>query len=405
MESIETLRIPSHPTTKENVVESFRQRYQCEPDVLSRAPGRVNLLGAHVDSQEGWVLPGAIDRCVWLAAKRRQDRNLRLHALDIGESVELDMDALPPPRPERVGLDVSWADLPAGMCWSLERLGEAPCGLDAVFGGDIPIGAGVSSSAAVEMAFLLAWEKLGDFSLDDASRARLGRQTENGYLGVSSGVMDQLACLKGREQEVLLIDCRSLESEPIPMTPGLAILLVDSGERRRLAETGYNSRQQECTEALARLQRRFPRLRTLRDLTIDELESASGTLAPHLERRARHVVDECARVLAGAEALGRGDTRTLGEKMSESHRSSRDLFEASTPALDVLAETAWSHPGCYGARLSGGGFGGYVAALVDEVAIRTIGDEMLKALYRTSQTDASFFSCRLENGAGLVPLN
>jgi galactokinase len=397
------LSTDSLPSWSERIEDAFRERFGCAPQVVSRAPGRVNLLGAHVDHQEGWVLPGAIDRAIWLAAGRRRDRRLLLHALDFDDVVEIELDALPPPRPQRVGDRASWADLPTGVAWALQLSGAEPPGMEAVFGGDLPVGAGVSSSAAVEMAFLLAWERLGDFSLDDVSRARLGRQAENDYLGVGSGLMDQLASLKGRDGEVLLIDCRTLDCRALALPSGLVVLLADSTGRRTLGDSGYNSRQQECAEALNRLRRRFPDLRTLRDLTVDDLTRVAGYLEPRLERRVRHVVSECARVLAGVEALDGGDLQRFGSLMRSSHESSRDLFEVSTPELDLLAEAAWSQPGCYGARLSGGGFGGFVAALVDEEALDAVQGALSKTFSSSFDRSTSFFTCRFAEGARVIP--
>jgi galactokinase len=403
MEGAGDLSTDSRPPWSEKIADAFQERFRRPPQVVSRAPGRVNLLGAHVDHQEGWVLPGAIDRAIWLAAGRRHDRRLLLHALDFGEVLEIELDALPPPRPERAGDRASWADLPTGVAWALQLSGTKPCGMDAVFGGDLPIGAGVSSSAAVEMAFLLAWEQLGDFSLDDVSRARLGRRVENDYLGVGSGLMDQLVSLKGRNGEVLLIDCRTLHCEAVPLPPGLVVLMADSIGRRRLVESGYNSRQQECAEALSRLRRRFPGLQTLRDLTADDLRKVAGYLEPRLERRVRHVVTECARVLVGVEALETGDLEKLGSLMRSSHESSRDLFEVSTRELDLLAEVAWSQPGCYGARLSGGGFGGFVGALVEEEALDAVQGALSEAFSRSFDRSTSFFTCRFAEGARVIP--
>lgn len=365
--------------SRQEITRAFEKRFGRPPEVVVRAPGRVNLLGAHVDTSEGWVLPAAIDRAVWLAAAARvpgRDHPTRVAALDLEAEEALDLDHLPPPRPERGG-DGGWADLPAGLAWALQASGHQPPVMEAVFSSDLPMGAGVSSSAAVEMAFLLAWEALAgrvgdEWELSGIDKARLGQRAENDFLGVRSGIMDQFASLHGQRDRAILLDCRSLEHRLVPVPESVAVLVADSGVRRRLGVSGFNDRQGETRRALAGLQEFLPRLRTLRDLTLEELELWEHRLEAGPRRRARHVVEECLRVRAGAQALEAGDLEAFGVFMRDSHRSSRDLFEVSLPELDELAAAAWRAEGCLGARLSGGGFGGCVTALVRAEAVEEV---------------------------------
>lgn len=386
----------------ERVVSAFRRRFGEPPVWLVRAPGRVNLLGAHVDTSEGWVLPGAIDRAVWLAARPAETGTGILVALDLNDEKPLQPDRLPPSPNQRPAADsIGWIDYLRGVAWALAGAGCEVPALDGVFASDVPIGAGVSSSAAVEAAFLLAWNTAAELDLVRVELARLGRRAENGYLGVASGPMDQYASLHGVPSRLLLLDCRTLEHREVPLPEGLAILVLDSGVRRRLADSGYNDRGAEVAAALAALRAERPDIRTLRDVTPEALELLSGMLAPPLHRRARHVVEECHRVLAGAEALERGDLAAFGRLIDESHASSRDLYEVSTLELDSLAAVATGADGCHGARLSGGGFGGCVVALVDqgatEAVAKTVGETFETRFGRRPES----FVCSIADGAKL----
>lgn len=386
-----------------DLVDAFRDRFGAEPDVIARAPGRANLLGAHVDYSEGWVLPAAIDRAVWVAARRARGAETRLAALDLGDEAVFDVAAPAPPIAERGGPS-SWVDYPQGLAWALgqQRIEVPP--IEAVFGGDLPIGAGVSSSAAVEMAFLVAWEQLAGFELDGIERAGIGRQVENEYVGVQSGIMDQFASVHGREGHALLLDCRSLEHELIPTPEDLVFLVADTGVRRALASgTGFNDRKSECFRAADRLRPHLPELSTLRDLEPADLDRLRHVLESPLDRRARHVVTECRRVLDGAEALRQGDLHALGDLMAQSHRSSRDDYDVSIEELDVLQRAAADAEGCYGARLTGAGFGGCVTAITSEAAADHVRERTAAAFERRFGRRPEIHACRVGAGAGVVP--
>ncbi|MDE2689573.1 MAG: galactokinase [Acidobacteriota bacterium] len=385
-----------------DLVDAFRDRFGAEPDVIARAPGRANLLGAHVDYSEGWVLPAAIDRAVWVAARRARGKETRLAALDLAEKTAFDAVEPAPPVSERGG-QASWVDYPQGLAWALGRRGIEVPPIEAVFGGDLPIGAGVSSSAAVEMAFLVAWEQLAGFELDGIERAGIGRQVENEYVGVQSGIMDQFASVQGREGHALLLDCRSLQHELIPTPEDLVFLVADTGVRRALASgTGFNDRKSECFRAADLLRPHLPELSTLRDLEPADLDRLRHMLEPPLDRRARHVVTECRRVLDGAEALRQGDLRALGDLMAQSHGSSRNDYDVSIEELDVLQEAAAGAEGCYGARLTGAGFGGCVTAITSEAAAGHVRERTAAAFERRFGRRPEIHTCRVGAGAGVV---
>jgi galactokinase len=312
------------------------------------------------------VLPGAIEPSVWLAAAPTTDNRVTIHALNFGETAAFQL-----PHLELFASSVggNWINYPMGVAWALQKAGQSLVGMDVVLVSDLPAGAGVSSSAAVEMAFLLAWEALAGFRLDDLSRAKIGQKTENEYVGVNSGVMDQFACVASRANQLIFLDCRTLTHELLPLPPNVAVVLVDSGVRRQLAGSNYNDRPAECREATAVLQQYLPQIKTLRDVSLDDLELFGHHLPQNLRRRATHVVGECARAQAGAAALRQGDVTTFGRLMRQSQISSRDNYENSTPELDFLAATAWTTAGCYGARFGGGGYGGFMQILVEETAV------------------------------------
>ena len=386
----------------DDLASAFRDRFGAEPEVVARAPGRVNLLGAHVDYSEGWVLPAAIDRSVWVAARRAPGKRTHLMATNFDEEASFDAANIEPPVAER-GEETSWSDYPQGLAWALaQRAIEAPP-IEAAFGGDLPIGAGVSSSAAVEMAFLVAWERLAGFQLSGIERAQIGRTVENDYVGVQSGIMDQFASVHGREGHALLLDCRSLEHELIPTPRDLVFLVADTGVRRALASgTGFNDRKSECARAAELLRPHLPGLATLRDLAPADLARLRHVLEPPLDGRARHVVTECRRVLDGAEALRRGDLHTLGDLMGQSHRSSRNDYDVSIEELDVLAEAAAGAEGCYGARLTGAGFGGCVTAITSVAAADHVREATALAFQRRFGRRPEIHTCRVGGGAGVV---
>ncbi len=391
------------------VESTFRSTFGRDPEVVVRAPGRVNLLGGHVDYHDGFVLPGAIDHSIWIAAARGEGRNLRLHSLTFAETRESLLGPAPPPPAEQGRNASGWVEYPLGVAWALERSGFEPAPLDAVIGSDLAVGAGVSSSAALEVAFLLTWNEISQLGLDRIAMAKLGQTVENDYLDVQSGIMDQFASLHGKAGHVLFLECRTLESRPVPLPDTAAILIADSAVRRRLVEGGINNRRTECKTALDLLRQAQPSLRALRDVDAALLEEQRDRLGEIGYRRVKHVVEECARVQAGALALqsvtgleaGRG-LEELGELMCRSHLSSRDFYEVSIPELDTLAEAAWEAPGCYGARLSGAGFGGCVAALVDESAADSVSQRIRDVFSERFGHQPEIHRCRIDGGAEVV---
>lgn len=382
----------------------FRAAFHAEPALVARAPGRVNLLGEHVDYNAGWVLPAAIDRAAYVLAAPCPSPLVALQAPDLNASAtfrlsELDdkVDAFGQPLPR-------WAHYPAGVAHALRALGLNVVGLDAVLASDVPRGAGLSSSAAVEVAFAAAWQALGGWSLPPLELARACQRAENDYVGVQCGLMDQFAAACGRAGHALLLDCRTLEWEALPLPAGVSVVVADSGVRRALAEGEYNARRAQCEAAVGALQALTgdPGLRALRDISLDDFNRHAPALHPLTARRARHVVQECDRMRRAPALLRAGRLADFGALMNDCHRDLRDLYEVSTPELDALAEAAQGLEGCYGARLTGAGFGGCTVNLVASDLAPAFARDLAAAYTRRTGRAAEIYVCEASDGAGVV---
>lgn len=384
---------------KLRVVQEFYNRFGRRPEVIVRAPGRVNLLGAHVDYNEGWVLPAATEQAVWLAAARVDSDSVRILASDFeNDESGFRLSALDKRESNSA---VTWIDYPRGVAWSLRDEGYDIPPIISLFASDVPIGAGVSSSAAVEVAFLSAWNFLGRLELSSLQMAKLGQKTENRYIGLASGIMDQFASIHGSSKQLVLLDCRTLSYEHIPLPEHWAILVVDSGIRRALATSEYNVRREQCEKAAAILQSYLPAVQTLRDVSPHQFELIAHHLPILLRRRAQHVVEECHRVLKGAALLKEGRVNEFGRLIRHSHISARDLYEVSIAELDVLAATAWQCEGCYGARLTGAGFGGCVVVLADALAVDDIAARLKEVYEQEFDRTPRMFQTRAADGVQL----
>ncbi len=332
----------------------FEKRFKAKPTYIVRAPGRVNLIGEHTDYNAGFVLPMAINRAIYLALRPREDRYVFVESIDYGDYVEFSLDEMVRGRHSQ------WAEYVKGMAWALEDSGYTLNGWEGVVAGDVPIGAGLSSSAAIEMATARAFSALGSVAWDAANMARLGQKTENQWIDVQSGIMDQMISAGAVEGNALLIDCRWLTLKPAPLPPGVSIIILDTATRRELSHSGYNERRAQC-EAAAR---HFG-VAALRDVTMSQFIAGSAGLEARALKRARHVISENARTLQAAAAMYAGDAAEIGRLMNDSHASMRDDFEITRREIDTMVEIAQAQPGCYGARMTGGGFGGCCVALVD----------------------------------------
>ena len=343
----------SRAAVAERAAGRFRAWHGAEPEGVWHAPGRANLIGEHTDYNEGWVLPFALDRGVVVAAKRRGDDVLDIRSLQADAPVTVPLATL------RAGSVTGWAAYPAGVAWAIREAGQAVGGASLVIDSDLPQGAGLSSSAAIECATAVALVALYEVSVSRLELARLARRAENEMVGVPSGIMDQCASLLCEAGHALLLDCRTWDTAPVRLDPaaaGLALLLVDTGAQHALTDGRYALRRAECERAA----RAFG-VRSLRD--VDDPARAAEIGDQALARRARHVISDDCRVRAAVDLLNAGDLAGLGPLLHASHASLRDDFEVSWPEADVAAEAAEAGGGL-GARMMGGGFGGCVIALV-----------------------------------------
>lgn len=382
-----------------DLISAFQQHFQTRPKWLGRAPGRVNLLGEHVDYNEGVVLPIAIDRAVRIGAAPDKTGLVTLHALDLKDSVAFHVDALEEKKDIHGKPLPHWALYPAGVAWSLQQAGQRVSGMKAVYTSDVPIGAGLSSSAAVEVAFAITWSALDRWKTDPVTLAKWCQRAENAYVGVNCGLMDQFASACGVEGHALYFDTRSLQWMPLPLPPGTAVVIADSGVRRSLAASAYNERRAACEEAVKILREYLPHIQSLRDISTVEFAAYSEFLPETTRKRAEHVVKEMARVEQAVICLKGGDAKLFGGLMYAGHKSLRDLYEVSCPELDILVEATRHIPGCYGARLTGAGFGGCTVNLVDEAQAQTFIERLQAEYQRQTGRLVSIYLCKASAGA------
>ena len=378
------------PLGKQEIAAHFTQRFGQPPRWIVRAPGRVNLIGEHTDYNDGFVLPLAIDRAVWIALRPRDDGRVLVHSIDYNESGEFALDGL---THDKAG----WIEYLKGVAWSLQDAGHKLGGWEGAMAGDVPLGAGLSSSAAVEMATARAFATVSNLPWDPAVMAKLGQRAENKWIGVNCGIMDQMISASGKAGHAMLLDCRSMETLHAPLPAGVAVVVLDTSTRRGLVDSAYNERRWQC-EAAAK----FFGVKALRDVTPEMFHERAGELDATTRRRARHVISEDDRTLRAVEAMRRGDIAMLGKLMDESHTSLRDDYEVSSDALNVMVESAASHAACYGARMTGAGFGGCAVAIVRLDAADDFVKHTASAYQSRTGNTPAVYVCQATNGAEVL---
>ena len=338
----------------------FQNEFAEPPAFIVRAPGRVNLIGEHSDYNDGFVFPMAIDRATFIALRPRADKRVLAISPDMDDRREFALDDLWTPT------ETEWIDYLVGVAWALQERGYDLCGWEGVVSGDVPIGAGLSSSAALELATARAFYEVSGFAWDAAAMALACQAAENEWLGVKCGIMDQMISAAGVEDRALLIDCRSLETASAPLPPDTVVVILDTNTRRGLVDSAYNERRAQC-EAAAR---HFG-IKALRDMDLRTFLERERELENVIHKRASHVVSENTRALSARKAMEAGDADLLGQLMIASHISLRDDFEVSSPALDAIVDCANAEAACYGARMTGAGFGGCAVALAQAEGVET----------------------------------
>jgi galactokinase len=392
--------IPRPPRPHDDPVSraewAFGERFDRTPR-LFRAPGRVNLIGEHTDYNDGFVLPLAIEASTCVAAAPREDRRIFVESLDLGVRMELDLDGT------RATLPGHWGAYVEGVARVLEARGVRLRGADLVIASDVPIGAGLSSSAALEISSGLALLSVSSRPIDRVQLALAGQQAEHDYVGTRCGIMDQLASVLAEEDHALLIDCRSVEARAVPLRlPAHGVVIFDTGVKHALASGEYNARRAECERGVALLREVLPEIRALRDVAEDDLERHGEKLPERVLRRCRHVVGENARTLAAVDALERGALDELGRLMAASHASLRDDYEVSCAELDALVDVASSLPGVTGARMTGGGFGGCTVNLVVREEMAEVTRRVVETYRQRFGREPRVFVTRAAAGAGEI---
>lgn len=376
--------------TREQVAQAFQERFGRPPELIVRAPGRVNLIGEHTDYNDGFVLPMAIDRAVWIALRPRPDDLVQVYSLNMSETASFALAEL---QYEEAG----WVEYVRGVAWALQEAGYSLRGWEGVMAGDVPIGAGLSSSAAIEMATARAFAAVADLPWDPPLMARIGQRAENQWVGVNCGIMDQMISAAGKAGHALLIDCRSLETQTAPLPPDTAVVVLDTATRRGLVDSVYNERRAQCELAA-----RFFGVPALRDVSREQFEARVVQLDEPIRRRARHVITENERTLLAVEAMRRGDAAELGRLMAASHVSLRDDFEVTNHELNVMVEIARQQSGCYGARMTGAGFGGCAVALVERDAAAAFVQATVAGYRSATGLDPQVYICAATDGAEVL---
>lgn len=351
--------------SKAGLIERFKGRFGAAPELVVSAPGRVNLIGEHTDYNMGWVLPMAINRRVWAAGRKIDKQAVRLASDNQREFVEVEKNIL------RRG---NWADYPLGVLWSLKENGCSLPGLEIYFWGDVPLGGGLSSSAAIEMATACLVKEICGIKIQRKELVRICQLAENSFVGMRCGAMDQMASALSRKDHALYIDCKDLSYEETPLNLGEhRIVVINSGVGRELTGSGYNKRRAECEQSASLL-----KVKSLRELNVEDLPEIEKLPAP-LNKRVKHVVTENERVAEAVDSLKKQDLREFGRLMIESHKSLRDDYEVSVPELDFLVEAscALRDDGVLGARLTGAGFGGCMIILAHQNALEKLREKVL----------------------------
>lgn len=371
------------------IIDAFRTQYGELPAFIARAPGRVNLIGEHTDYNQGFALPMAIDRAIWIALRPRPDRRVVLRSLDFNEPAEIDL--------EEFARGSGWPEYVRGMAWALSDAGFQLGGWEGVLASDVPVGSGLSSSAAIEMSVARAFWALTRWEWDGVEMARIARRHENDWMGVKSGIMDQMISAIGRKDQAFRIDFRDLSFDPCPMPANDVVVVLDTKVKRGLIDSAYNRRVVECAGAAA-----YFGVDSLRQVSREAFRAGAGSLDELLRRRARHVIEENARVQAAADCLRAGDSRGFGALMQESHASLRDDYEVSCKELDLMVSLSMSKPGCWGARMTGAGFGGCAIALVEAGWVEKFCETVAVEYERATGLKPEVYVCKASNGAEII---
>jgi galactokinase len=373
----------------------FAELYGSSPAIY-RAPGRVNLIGEHTDYNEGFVMPAALNLYTYVGVSPRADRRLQVYSANLKEKCELDLDSIHP------GRSGHWSDYVRGVAGVLQSAGHKLHGADLAIASDVPLGSGLSSSAALEVSTAWALLSNSQMSATPIDVAQMCQKAEHVYAETRCGIMDQFISCHGRSGHALMLDCRSLEFKVLPIPSDVRLMVCNTMVKHEHASGEYNTRRRECEEGVRALAEALPGIRALRDVTVDELEKHREGLSPVIYKRARHVVTENERVKKAAHVLEAGDVTAFGRLMADSHCSLRDDYEVSAAELDLMVELASGQVGVYGARMTGGGFGGCTINLVDAAHAEEVRRQLEKEYQEKTGINPLILICEASDGAGAV---
>ena len=383
----------SYESTAEVLRRDFERAYQDHPAIF-RAPGRVNLIGEHTDYNDGFVMPVAIGFYTWVASSRRQDRVLHARSEEFEESIDLSLDALSGPPHKH------WSDFVRGVAAVLKERGTPLVGANLLIRGQVPMGAGLSSSASLEVAIGLALLSVSHAETPPLDLVKACQRAEHEYVGTRCGIMDQFVAVFGSAGHALMLDCRSLEYQTLAIPADARLVICNSMVKHELASGEYNRRRADCEAGVKIFRQSMPQVRALRDVGVAELERHRNDLPEQIFRRCRHVISENQRVLDAGEALRSSDLDHFGRLMYESHRSLRDDYEVSSQELDLLVEIAASCEGVFGSRMTGGGFGGCTITLVRSSAVEAFRETITKSYTAGTGLVPDLYVCSAAQGAG-----
>jgi galactokinase len=380
-----------------SAAQSFTNKFGMPPAFLSTAPGRVNLIGEHTDYNNGYVFPVAINRLTIVAASPRKDRNLVLYADNFKASVEVSLDKLERTKSQ------SWSNYSKGVAYVLQDEGRSLQGANLLISSDIPSGAGLSSSAALEMATAYALLALNNITMPPVEIIHACHDAEFEFVGVHCGIMDQFISCMGKKHHALFLDCESLQHEHVPVPAGCKLVVCDTGVKRHLATSEYNIRRQQCSEGAHQLSFVLPSIKTLRDVSVKQFEQHKGNLGEIIRKRCRHVIYENERVVQSVAALKRNDLSDFGKLMYRSHMSLKNDYEVSCPELDAVVDICAEVDGVYGARMTGAGFGGAAICLVASEHAKEVVNRLHREYPEKTGRKPTIQVCTIEDGARVIP--
>ena len=384
--------------TVKNVVEKFGSEFEVASTLLVRSPGRVNIIGEHVDYNEGFVLPAAIDKAIYVAVSKRTDEKIKLYSVDFSENYEVAVADLQPTK--------TWATYILGVADQLIKRGHNIGGFNLALDGDVPIGAGLSSSAAVECATVFALNNLFELGIDKMEMVRIAQKAEQTFSGVMCGIMDMFASMFGKKDHVIKLDCKTLEYEYKPFVlDGYKILLLNTNVEHSLASSAYNERRSQCEQGVAWVKQHHPEINSLRDITIVMLDKYVATKNTVIYNRCKYIVEEIQRLLNGCIDLDNGDIAALGNKMFATHEGLSKLYEVSCKEADWLVEQVKNIPVVLGARMMGGGFGGCTINIVKDDAIDEFVEKLSKGYKQNMGLQLSAYVANIENGTEVIKLS